>query len=80
MTIDELLEYGKEFSDGKEIDKKDIDSTMNIIKREGINAFEFDNTSLSTASLVVVWFTKKGFDLFGLIESKQAIDKTTLKL
>ena len=52
------------------------ENLLPIIKSGALTNLFFNKGNPS----IVLWLLKQGFDLFGLIESDQAIDKTTLKL
>ncbi len=77
ITRDELLEYGRMFTPEFNPSEEDIIATLEQIKEKGIDAFLFEETSLPKISLIVLWFTKKQFDVFGLIATAQALNKET---
>ncbi len=73
MTKEELLEYGEMFTPEFNASEEDTIGALKSIKKNGINAFLFEETSLPKIALTVLWFTKKQFDVFGLIENEKAI-------
>ncbi len=79
ISREEILEYTEMFMPEFKLTEERIVNILESIKKDGTDIFEFDGDNLQKISLIVLWFTSKQFDVFGLIASEQAIKKVTSK-
>jgi hypothetical protein len=79
MTEAEVKHIGCITMPDVEPSQSDIDCVIDGVVKDGLNAFDFSDLEPLKIFELTAYLLKQSFDLFGLIESGQAIDATKQK-
>jgi len=78
MTEEDVMGWARTCGREADLTPAAIHVAISFVKKKGIEAFQVNEGDFHLVPLFVCYLLKKGFDLFGLIDSGQAIDATEI--
>lgn len=78
LTVEEMKLIGKITSPDESPSESDLIGAVEHIRKLGLDAIRFSELTPRQVFELTSFLLKRGFDLFGLIDSGQALDKTKM--